>query len=110
MEDNDFIDTYKVVPEASLRASIRLRGGAPPKKKRVCLHELAPRADDNQLVRDCFGYSFSLPRFLASLQRDRLLEYQAKVEARSLTQISELTLDYEPPYTALKDRVNNNIK
>jgi hypothetical protein len=110
MEDNDFIETYKVVPEASLRASIRLRGGAPPKKKRVCLQDLSVRADDHQLVRDCFGFTFSLPRFLSSLHRDKLVEYQSKVEARSMTQINELTIDFEPSYTALKDRVNNEIK
>ena len=83
----------------------RIHGGAPQKRPRVALADLKERADDIDVVKQCFNYKFEKDVFLEELRinrRDMLVKYQARIEGRSIQQIADITIEFIQEYETYK--------
>jgi hypothetical protein len=94
------------LPLCEYNLVLKFRGGAPQKRARVSLADLQAKDDDSNLVKDCFAVQFNGVAFAQGLKttnRDKLVEYKARIADKSNDQIVAITVEYIDEYTALKD-------
>ena len=94
------------LPLCEYNLVLKFRGGAPQKRARVSLADLQAKDDDSNLVKDCFAVQFNGVAFAQGLKttnRDKLVEYKARIADKSNDQIVAITIEYIDEYTALKD-------
>jgi ubiquitin len=104
LEDDRTLSDYNIQSENTLDMVMSLRGGAPPKKRKIGALEMRPRSDDIEQITTIFALErFDVPGFLASMDADAKKLYLHDLESkRTLEMQVAATLACIPLLSVLK--------